>query len=100
MLKENQPLITVVTSLDDVQSTKPSFIFVGETVPAEVTNLASAKKANIRFFHIASLDGQKDGSVVLVDNKSVSKATEDLSTLEKFISDNAYPEVGELNPEN
>lgn len=104
MLKEGQPLINEVTSVADVQSSKPSFLLVGspDNYPT-VKTLAALKKAHLNFSFIASLAGQTAGSLLFVEDGKVSQTLNSVGSndeLEKFVNDNSYPLVGQLTPEN
>jgi len=101
MQKENRPLIGEVSSLSEATSSKPTFVLVGspESSP-EVKQVAGAKKANLTFFWIASLENQANGTLLFVENGAVSASVPAGGDVNAFVSERAYPLVGQLTPEN
>jgi len=82
-----------------VKATKPAFLYVGEPTES-YKKTAVAKKANLEFFSAATLEGQEEGSVLYIDDGKVAATLAKGGDLDKFISDNSYPLVGQLSPEN
>jgi hypothetical protein len=101
MQKENRPTISEVQSLSEVTGPKPSFVLVGNPVAyADVNKVAAEKKAHVNFYWVAAVEGQTEGSVLLVEAGVMSKALAAGGDVSKFVSENAYPLVGQLTPEN
>lgn len=97
MRKENRPLISDVKSLSETSG--KVFVVVGAANDT-VKRVAAEKKAYLTFYSVASLDGHNAGDVVVADNGVVTATLAAGGDLDKFVSDNAYPTVGQLTPEN
>jgi protein disulfide-isomerase-like protein len=101
MQKENKPTVAEVQSLSEVTGTKPSFVLVGNpTAYADVNKVAAEKKAHLNFYWVAAVEGQTEGSVLLVEAGVMSKSLAAGGDVSKFVTENAYPLVGQLTPEN
>lgn len=101
MNKENRPLIGEVASLAEATSTKPTFVLVGnpESSP-DVKKVAAEKKANLTFFWTTAVSGQAEGTLLFVENGAVTSSVAAGGDVSAFVSENAYPLVGQLTPEN
>lgn len=97
MRREGRPLVTEVKSLSE--TTGKVFVSVGEPTDA-LKKVAADKKAYLTFVWVASLDGKNAGDVVIAENGVVGATLAAGGDLEKFVSENAYPVVGQLTPEN
>mmetsp|Transcript_32048 Transcript_32048/g.69836 ORF Transcript_32048/g.69836 Transcript_32048/m.69836 type:complete len:102 (-) Transcript_32048:763-1068(-) len=101
MNKENRPLIGEVATLAEATSGKPTFVLVGnpESSP-DVKKVASEKKANLTFFWTAAVEGQAEGTLLFVEDGAVSGSVAAGGDVNAFVSERAYPLVGQLTPEN
>lgn len=99
MNKENKAIVSEIKSLTEVTGDKPSFVLVGNP-SNDVIKTALEKKAYLDFYWIASSEGQTEGSVLLVESGVVKSTLAAGKDLAKFVKDNIYPLVGQLNAEN
>lgn len=101
MNKEGKPLISEIANLSEVSGSKPSFVLVGnpESSP-DVKKTASEKKAHLNFYWAASVEGSAEGSLLFVEDGKVAGTLAAGGDVNKFVSENAYPLVGQLTPEN
>lgn len=87
---ENRPLVGEVSALADAKSGKPTFLLVGDVKNYEqVSAIAGEKKGNLSFFWIAALEGQAEGSLLLVEDGAVSKTLAAGGDVKAFVNENA-----------
>lgn len=88
MKKEGRPLVSEIQALSE--TTGKVFVHVGDSASNEALNkVAAEKKAYLSFHWVSALEGQVNGSVLVVDNGVVTATLEKDGDLAQFVSDNA-----------